>query len=207
VRSFRLSAVATALLVCLGGALWATSAAGIARGEPTPTRSCASFDSQADAQAQFLESGGSPSHAVGDLDPDRDGVACEALPRPYAGYATIGYNRRRDFLFGVATMPARAAKGYACLTGNANEAGGIRRVHVYRGSPGSGKPLRGDDVAAAEAKPGSGRLLWKLDRASLPRGTYYVSFEGRYWPHPGGSSECPAFSSAPTELPSPRGSR
>ena len=197
----------TAVLACLAAAVWTSSAAGTADGEPTASRPCGAFDSQADAQAFFLESGGSPAHAIGDLDPDRDGVACEALPGPYAGYATIDYNRRRGFLFGVATMPARAGKGYACLTGNASEAAGIRRVHLFRGVPGDGKPLRGDDVAAAEAKPRSGRLLWKLDRASLPRGSYFVSFEGRYWPHPGGGSECPAFSSAPTELPVPRSSR
>jgi hypothetical protein len=196
----------TALVPCLG-ILWAALAVGSATGEPAAARACGSFDSQAAAQAYSLGAGGSPGHAVGDLDPDHDGVACEALPRPYAGYATIAYNRKRGFLFGVATMPARAGGGYACLTGNAGESGGIRRVHVYRGAPGSGQPLPGDDVAAAEAKPRSGHLLWKLDRAALPPGTYYASFEGRYWPHPAGSSECPAFSSRPTELPSARSPR
>jgi hypothetical protein len=203
-RSLRLSAAVAAFVACFA-ALAGPLRLAVVSGETVAN--CSNFETQAGAQTYFLAAGGSPARAVGSLDPDRDGVACETLPRPYAGYATIGYNRKRGFLFGVATMPARAGGGYACLYGNAAETGGIRRVRLFRGSPGHGSRLAGDDVSPAEAEPGSGRLLWKLDRPSLPRGSYYASFEGRYWPHPGGSSECPAFSSRPTELPAARGSR
>src|SRR5882757_8542910 len=66
-----------------------------------PLRKCPSFGSQAAAQAYFMHLGGTPSKRVGNLDPDHDGVACEELAGPYQGFATIGYNQKRHFLYGV----------------------------------------------------------------------------------------------------------
>jgi endonuclease YncB( thermonuclease family) len=46
-----------------------------------PDRDCDDFATQRQAQAYFLRYGGSRANNVDNLDGDRDGVACEALPR------------------------------------------------------------------------------------------------------------------------------
>src|SRR5690349_7781655 len=74
---------------------------------------CGAFKAQGDAQDAFLGAGGDPGRNVGGMDPDRDGVACEELAAPYKGFATIGYNRKRAFLYGVATMPMPPGGGVA----------------------------------------------------------------------------------------------
>src|SRR5262245_39816650 len=65
---------------------------------------CGAFKAQGDAQDAFMEAGGSPARNVGKMDPDGDGVACEALGAPFKGYATIGYNRKKQFFYGVVKM-------------------------------------------------------------------------------------------------------
>jgi hypothetical protein len=45
----------------------------------TPTKDCADFGSQAEAQAYFEANGGSPTNNVDNLDADHDGQACEAF--------------------------------------------------------------------------------------------------------------------------------
>lgn len=161
---------------------------------------CSGFPSQAAAQQRFTEEGGGPAHDVGGLDGDGDGVVCEGLPGPFAGYATIGYNRKRGFLYGTASMPPKGSGGgFACLYGNPHFPEGPRQLKVYAAR-------RGGDVAisrvlAAEAKPQSGRLLWKFDHAEVPAGRYYVVFEEQQRLSPYRPSECPGFSSRETPLP------
>ena len=92
--------------LALGEALGA-----IASSSPSPAaaprrrRSARRSASQAEAQEAFLDLGGKPGNDVGGLDGNGNGVACEALPGPYEGYATIGFNVRKGFLYGVATLP------------------------------------------------------------------------------------------------------
>jgi hypothetical protein len=174
-----------------------------AAGAVTPVPGCASFASQAGAQDYFGRYGGSPSHAVGSLDPDRDGIACEGLGGPYKAYATIGYNRKGRFFYGVASMPP-AAKGeeeFPCLYGNRHFPDGPRRLNVYKVQPGDDKPIFG--VLAAEARPSSGRLLWKAERDAVTPGLYYAAFEERIPLKPHGANQCPGFRSAELALPQP----
>lgn len=189
--------VATAGLAAVLGGLTTAPSGGAAQ------PGCGSFKSQGEAEEYFLEAGGSPSRSVGGLDPDRDGVACEALGAPFVGYATISYNRARGFLYGTATMPAKG-DGFPCLYGNLNFPKGAREVTIFRVRPGPDERLSSHFGGAAEAKPDSGRLLWKVERQRLPPGRYYASFEERIRTHPYGANECPAFSSRPAELPPPR---
>ena len=65
----------------------------VGSGDAASSRGCPSFKSQAEAQTYFVEAGGSIDHGIGKLDRDHDGVACEGLSGPFAGYATLGYNR------------------------------------------------------------------------------------------------------------------
>jgi hypothetical protein len=185
-----LTLVAAALLV--SGAF----AAGTAK-----PRGCGSFDHQADAQAWFLASGGSPQLDAGVLDADSDGVACEGLAGPYQGYATLGYSKIRKFFYGYATMPAatEGSAGFACLEGNAHFSGGPRLVSVYRVTPGPDRKVV--DGVGAEARTGSGRLVWKADRKTLVPGRYYVEFEERVRTSAYGANQCPAFGSRPVKLP------
>ncbi len=186
------AAVPALVLLAPGG----SAAAGKARG-------CGAFDHQADAQAYYLEIGGSPARPDHRLDPDRDGVACEGLPAPYAGYATIGYNRKRGFLYGSVTMPhAGGEEPYPCLTGNVHGPEGPRLYNVYRVGGRHDHPIFPGAERGAAALPTSGRLIWRADRRALPRGRYYVGFEERIRMTPYGRNECPAFSSAPVALPS-----
>ncbi len=191
------SVLALAALIASAGA-WAAVPSG---GAAQP--GCGSFASQGEAEEYFLEAGGSPARGVGGLDPDRDGVACEHLGAPFVGYATIGYNRGNGFLYGTATMPAKAS-GYPCLYGNVHYPDAARKVAVFRVRPGPDKRLVGEYTGAAEAKPESGRLLWKVDRGSLPPGRYYAKFQEKIRTHPYGANECPGFTSRPTLLPRPR---
>jgi hypothetical protein len=178
-----------------GLAAWAPAAVGDA-----PAAGCRSFASQADAQQRFLLLGGAPSRDAAGLDGDRDGVACEGLPGPYAGFATIGYNRARGFLYGTATMPS-TGEGFACLTGNRHYPDGPRLLKVYRAVAGPDRAVSRD--LGTEARPGSGRLLWKLDRDPLTPGRYYAVFEERLRPSPYRPTECPEFRSRQAHLPRP----
>jgi len=179
-------------------ALAALAGAGTAK-----TRDCASFESQAAAQELFVRLGGHPRHDAGGLDPDSDGVACEERPVPYEGFATIGYNRAKGFFYGTATMPSRGSgAGFACLAGNSHFAEGPRLLKVYRVRP--GPDLAISRTLGAEARPSSGRLLWKLEAPLGVPGRYYAIFEAEVRLSPYKPSECPGFSSSPTRLPRPR---
>jgi hypothetical protein len=178
--------------------LWIPAGSGAAA-----VRGCGSFDSQASAQAYFMEMGGSPSKAVGRLDPDGDGVACGSLKGPYQGYATIGYNGKQDFFYGTVTMPpGDSGKGeYPCLVGNTHFPDAPRRLNVYRVRPGNDRPLLPKRGRGAEAKPATGRLLWKIDKKVVARGRYYVEFEAKVQSTPYGKNQCPGFRSRAVELP------
>jgi hypothetical protein len=167
---------------------------------------CGAFKAQGDAQDSFLEHGGSPRRDVGRMDPDGDGVACEGLPAPYKGYATIGYNRKREFFYGTATMPVGAdgRPGYPCLYGNRHFHRAARKVNIFRVTPKGDVPLIGEYRGAVEALPGSGRLIWKAEKENLEPGRYYAAFEERIRTTPYGRNECPGFSSKPALLPRPR---
>jgi hypothetical protein len=170
---------------------------------------CASFSSQAEAQDRFGDLGGSPGQRVGSLDPDRDGVACEGLPGPYKGYATVAYSLRRGFFFGTASMPREGGGGFACLEGNRHFDDGPRLLTLFRVRPGRDLTIR-DEIGAA-ARPGSGRLLWKAEQDPIAPGRYYVVFEARQYISPYGPNQCPGFRSPEFALPklrrSPRSGR
>ncbi len=173
---------------------------------PGPQQGCHSFKAQGDAEAYFLEHGGSPARNVAQMDGDHDGVACEGLGAPYVGYATIGYNRRKHFLYGTATMPPGASPVPAeppCLVGDRKGPEGPRRLRVYRVTPGGDERVFSQAIGA-EAKPASDRLLWKQDLARIEPGVYYAEFLEPIRLTPYGRSECPGFSSAPTRLPARR---
>ncbi len=169
-----------------------------AAAEPIAARGCASFHSQAEAQEYFRLQGGSPSRGVGNLDPDHDGVACEGLGAPYAGYATLGYNRAKRFFYGTVAMPPVAGGGFACLKGDSHFPGDPRRFNIYRERPGPDKRLFGEYGRGAEVLP-SGRLAWRADGSLVP-GRYYVLFEERSPSTPYGPPECPSFRSATIPL-------
>jgi hypothetical protein len=193
--SARLLALATASVLLVA---WVTAVSGSAA-----TPGCASFGRQAEAQDYFAERGGSPRHRVGDLDRDRDGVACEELPAPFKGFATIGYNLKRNFFYGTVAMPpaaaAAAGEKLACLYGNRHFAEGPRLLKVYRVQPGPDQAVT--DVFPAEAKPSSGYLIWKAEKKVVVRDRYYVAFEERVPISPYGANECPGFRSAEVALP------
>ena len=179
--------------------LWALAGSGLAAGP-----SCKAFESQADAQDAFFERGGTPRHRVGRLDPDRDGVACEGLPGPYKGFATIGYNRKKQFFYGVARMPSASdGAGFPCMYGNRHFADAARKVNIFRITPKGDRSLLGEFQGKTAANPETGQLLWKADIAKPRTGRYYVSFVERIPLTPYGANECPGFSSKPTLLPRP----
>lgn len=165
------------------------------------TPACASFRSQAAAQAHLVALGGRPGKPVGKLDADRDGVACEGLAGPYKGYAMIGYSIKKDFFFGAVSMPPDAgAGGFACLQGNRHFPDGPRQLTIYRVQPGGDRKVVSD--VAAEAQSDSGRLVWKAQRGAVASGLYYAEFEPRIPLTPYGGNDCPGFRSRPTMLPS-----
>ncbi len=193
---------AAGLLLALGLLAVAAAADGVGA-----VPRCGEFPAQADAQTRFSELGGSPRHAVGDLDGDRDGIVCEGLPAPYAAYATLGFNRKGGFLYGIASMPpvAEGEEHFPCLRGNHKGPFGARRLQVYRVRPGADQPIGGP--LNAEAQPESGRLIWKASRATLLPGRYYVTFEAKIRVAPYGRNQCPGFRSREIPLPAPRLSR
>jgi hypothetical protein len=170
-----------------------------------PARGCPSFGSQAAAQAFFLHYGGSPTRPVGRLDPDRDGVACEQLDGPYAGFARVGYNRSKDFFYGFAAMPRvggpEEGNEYPCMLGNRHFSDGPRRVNVYRVESGPDKRIFPRNGVGAEPRTDTGHLVWKASRKVVLPGRYYVEFEERIRLHPSGENECPAFRSHVVALP------
>lgn len=176
-------------------------------GAVTPVSGCASFHSQAEAQQYFTDYGGSPKRRVADLDPDRDGVACEGNSAPYKGYATIDYNRKRGFFYGTVTMPPATAapaagEKFACLYGNRHFPEGPRLLKIYRVTA-AGPDVAITDAFGAEARPASNRLLWKEERRDILAAHYYVEFEERVPISPYGANECPGFNSAEVRLPPP----
>jgi hypothetical protein len=197
--------VAGAALLLGSGSLAAAVTPPAAAG-PEALRGCHTFAAQGDAEEYFLEHGGTPERNVAKMDGDHDGVACEGLGAPYVGYATIGYNRRKHFLYGTATMPPGASPAPAeppCLVGDRKGTEGPRRLRVYRVTPGGDKRVFGKPIGA-EAKSASDRLLWKQDLARIEPGVYYAEFLEPIRLTPYGRSECPPFSSAPTRLPASR---
>ncbi len=191
-----------AALASLTGALaLAFGAAGSGAAAP----GCGAFKAQADAQDAFLEAGGSPERNAGSMDPDRDGVACEDLSAPYKGYATIGYNRKRQFFYGIATMPVPPGSAAApCMFGNKNFPDASRRLNIFKVRADGDKPLLGRYRAGVEARPEEGKLIWKVERGNLIAAKYYVSFDERIRTSPNGRNPCPGFSSRPTLLPRPK---
>jgi hypothetical protein len=166
------------------------------------SRGCDSFPTQAAAQDHFVASGGSATQRVGQLDGDRDGVACEGKPGPYKGFATIGYNLKKKFFYGTASMPPlEGAAGFPCMEGNPAFPDGPRRLNLYRVVPGPDQLVLGP--IGAEARTSSGRLLWKIDKATVADGRYYAVFEEKIPMTPYGANECPGFRSAEIVLPKP----
>jgi hypothetical protein len=195
--------VAGVALALASGGLAGAVPAPVANAGTGPAPSCHGFRSQGDAEEYFLEGGGTPRRNVANMDGDHDGVACEGLGAPYVGYATIGYNRRKHFLYGTATMPRGASPPPAeppCLVGDRKGPEGARRLRVYRVTPGGDERVFSKPIGA-EAKPASDRLLWKQDLATIEPGVYYAEFLEPIRLTPYGRSECPGFSSAPTRLP------
>ncbi len=191
--------------LALAGIACALCLLGFASSGAAAVPGCGSFPAQADAQDAFIELGGKPRHPVGKLDPDRDGVACEGLRAPYKGYATIGYNREKQFFYGVATMPRRSGgPGFRCMFGNRRFPDAPRKVDIFKVTPQGDKRLLAEFKGKAEAQPNTGRLFWKAERPNPPFGRYYVAFEARVPATPYGRNECPAFTSQPTLLPRPR---
>lgn len=188
--------------LAIAAGILALAPAGASASSP---RGCPSFASQAASQAYFLGLDGSPTHAVGTLDEDSDGVACEQLEAPYAGFAKFGYNRTRGFFFGYAAMPQIAEPEepsvYPCMVGNRHFPDGPRRLNVYRALPGPDKALFPRNGIGAEARAESGHLVWKANRAEVLPGRYYVEFEERVRLQPSGENECPAFRSHAVQLP------
>jgi hypothetical protein len=192
-RTLALGAVAVAM--ALG--LWAAST------DAAAPAGCASFSSQAVAQERFASLNGNPSRDVAALDADGDGVACEGLPGPYEGFATIGYNLKRGFFYGTASMPVDGAgSGFACMSGNRHFPDGPRQLKIYRARP--GPDLAVSRVLAAEARQSSGRLLWKLEAPLGHPARYYAVFEEEVRLSPYRPTECPGFSSSETRLPRPK---
>jgi hypothetical protein len=164
---------------------------------------CGKFTAQADAQDAFLAAGGKPGRNLGRMDGDRDGVACEELPGPFKGYATIGFHRAKGFFYGVVTMPMPSGGAAACLLGDRHDPDVPRRLNVFRVHPDGDKPLLAYG-AGTQALPEQGRLQWKIERRGPPLGRYYAAFEERVRLGPYGRNECPGFSSRPTAFPRPR---
>jgi len=174
-----------------------------AGGDAAAASGCRSFHDQAAAQTYFLDQGGSPRNGIGRLDPDSDGVACEGLGAPYQGYATLGYNKKRQFFYGVAAMPPLAsAKGeFACLNGNRFEPDAARRVSVYKVKAGADVAVLGSRKRPAEPRPDTGILIWKAEKPLTSAGRYYVAFEAAVRTFPYGPTPCPEFRSRPIMLP------
>lgn len=191
----------TAAVAAIG--LIAIALAGLAVGGQAAMSAGCAFPSQAAAQQRFADLGGAPGRDPGHFDPDGDGVACEGLSGPYEGFATLGYNLKRGFFYGTATMPIDSSGGgFACLLGNRHFPEGPRQLKIYRVRPGSDLPV--SRTLGAEARPSSGRLLWKLEASLGTPGRYYAAFEEKERLSPYKPTECPGFSSPATQLPRPK---
>jgi hypothetical protein len=163
---------------------------------------CAGFGNQAAAQSHFVGQGGGPGRNEDGLDADEDGVACEELGRPYKGHATIGWHKGKRFLFGVATMPTGRDGAPRCLYGNRQEPHGPREIKLFRVRPGADRALLPEVPATyAQARPESGKLIWKVERPNLAPGEYYVAFDESIRRGPYEGIECPGFASLPQQLP------
>jgi hypothetical protein len=179
-----------------------TAAIGAAGSAAAAAPGCGSFDSQAEAQERFAELGGSLGNPIPKLDPDRDGVACEGLSGPYKGYATVAYNPKRKFFYGTASLPPESGgNGFACLEGNRHFDDGPRLLTLFKVRPGPDLVI-GHEVGT-QAEPSSGRVLWKVEKARIAPGHYYVVFEERQPLTPYGPNQCPGFRSAEFKLPQP----
>lgn len=189
-------ALPIAIATCV--AVLGIGAGGASAVQPEP--GCASFGTQAAAQLNLMQGGGSSRRTTAGLDADRDGVACEGLPGPYKGFATIGYNLKQRFFYGSVSMPPDpAAGGFACLEGNRHFSDGPRLLTIYRVTPGHDRLIVAE--VPAEARPESGRLLWKAERSTVVPGRYYAEFEARIPLTPYGGNECPGFRSREAALP------
>jgi len=187
------------LLAAISAAALVLSPLGSSAAAP---RGCASFASQAEAQGYFIDQGGSIEHGVGKLDPDHDGVVCEGTPGPYAGYATLAYNKKRDFFYGTASLPPSTSGGeYACLIGNRHFADAPRRLNIYKVSGDGDKALFNQFGLGAEAQSATGRLIWRADKKTVVPGRYFAEFEERARTSAYGGTECPAFRSPVVRLP------
>lgn len=192
--------------VALVGVVGIVFAVGAGASGAAAVPGCGAFKAQGDAQDAFMAAGGSPARNAGKMDPDRDGVACERLGGPFKGYATIGYNRKKQFFYGIVTMPAALDGGEApCLYGNKSYPDSSRRLNIFKVRPQGDKALLSRyGAVGAQADPAAGKLVWKVDRRNLPRARYYVSFEERIRTTPSAPTECPGFDSRPTLLPAPK---
>jgi hypothetical protein len=188
------------LIAFAGAAFLLVGAVGTRAAQP---RECSSFKSQAAAQQYFVEAGGSPKRPVGSLDPNHNGVACELLTRPFAGYATLAFNKVQRFLYGTVTLPGEGEHPeYPCLFGNKHFPDAPRILNVYKVGPdGSGKPIFSQYGIGTEARPASGRLVWRVGRKRLGAGYYYVEIEEQIRSSPYERTQCPAFRSAAVPLP------
>ena len=117
---------------------------------------------------------------------------------------TVGYNRAHGFFYGAAKMPRKAdgSGEFACLAGNRHFPDGPRLLRIYRALPGPDRAVSPD--IATGARPQSGTLVWKFERAHVPRGRYYVVFEAKIPTAPYAPSECPGFRSRAVVLPKPQ---
>ena len=162
---------------------------------------CSSFKSQAAALRYFFAVGGAPKRPVGQLDPDHDGVACEELPGPYEGFATLAYNEGNRSLHGTATMPSNPY-GYSCMIGNTHYAEAARILNVYRvKSGGEGEPIIEGLGIFTEPRPASGRLVWRIAKKNLAAGRYYAEYEEQVRKTAYAGTECPSFRSRSLQLP------
>lgn len=74
-----LAVASAAFVIAVAGAVWAQTATPTLTPAPTSV-TCADFKTQAEAQAFFTSHGGSKANNVDNLDPNRNGIACEGLP-------------------------------------------------------------------------------------------------------------------------------
>jgi hypothetical protein len=97
--------------------------------------------------------------------------------------------------------PEGAGDGYACLYGNRHFADGPRLLTLFRVRPGADLAIRSE--VATEARPDSGRLVWRVDKGGdrVVTGRYYAVFEERVPLSPYGRNLCPGFRSGEFSLP------
>jgi hypothetical protein len=74
------AAIVASATVVLAIGLAAIAGAQATTAPPSGTKSCADFKTQAEAQTYFTGKGGSKTSNADNLDPNRNGIACEGLP-------------------------------------------------------------------------------------------------------------------------------